>query len=118
MLPVCFSLLGCLDRTVSPAPSNVLEFELERDIQPKILLETMPAYPEWAVDQGAEDSVEVRAYLGRDSTIHRLVFTRPAHHPSFDTAVARALLASRFSANGDDGQPIEGWFSMRYRFLI
>ncbi len=103
--------LGCADGNLAAASQ-------EDYVPPQILDDVMPAYPEWAVDQGTTARLEVSFVVGFDSLARDFRFVSDKAKPSFDSAVAKSLRASRYLPATRAGIPVEARMRRIYNFEL
>lgn len=101
--------LGCADGNLAAASQ-------EDYVPPKVLDDVMPVYPEWALDQGGTARVEVNFVVGFDSLARDFRFVGDKSGPSFDSAVAVSLRASRYLPATRAGIPVEARMRRIYNF--
>jgi TonB family protein len=90
-------------------------------IQPRLISQVQPAYPEAARDSGVQDFVQLQAVIGKDGTIVSVqVDPRRSSpgNPDLDKAAMAAVQQWRYSPAVLNGVPIEVTTTIRVNFTL
>ena len=105
------------DTVVKKAPPPLAAVPIQSNFDAQVVDDVMPAYPEWALDQGVQAVVEVLVTLNEQGKVSDIQFMRSGGK-DFDEAVRRSLKATRFKPLVEAGKPIPCRFKKKYNFEI
>jgi protein TonB len=88
------------------------------DVEPEIMREVDPVYPDLAREAGIEGVVRVLMLVGLDGRIERAVVAPHGSVPLLDEAALAAARASLFSPALADQHPVRVWVARAYRFTL
>ncbi len=87
------------------------------EIQPRLIEQPMPDYPEIARMARIEGKVLVHVLVGKDGRVKKAMVIQQAH-PSLDEAALEAAKRALFKPAIQQGQPVPVWVSIPFRFKL
>ncbi len=105
-------------RWLAVAPDRALDEGdfVDVDDLPLAVKMVPPVYPERARDAGVEGQVMVKALLGTDGRVERIVISKSV--PALDEAAAAAVRKWRFSPARCGGRPVAIWVAVPVKFTL
>lgn len=113
------SLMTHADTVVKKPPPAALQAAppIQSSYDAMVVDDVMPAYPEWALEQGVQAVVEVMVTLDEKGKVSDIQFLRSGGK-DFDESVRRSLRTTRFKPLIDLGKPVPCRFRKKYNFEI
>lgn len=87
-----------------------------RDVEAEPVIQIKPDYPELARSAQVEGTVRLRALVGTDGRVRRVIVDRSV--PLLDQAACEALKRWVFTPALDHGRPVAIWVAVPFRFSL
>jgi protein TonB len=88
------------------------------EVDPKIIVQTKPRYPDIARKMEWEGTVFYKALVDLDGSVMRVVVLRSSGFPTLDTAAVEAVLSWKLTPAMQNKKPVRVWIGGNLRFRL
>jgi protein TonB len=99
-----------------PEPDEFIS--VEQDPTPVQPLQSLVRYPDVAQRSGIEGTVQLRALIGKDGTVEKVMVDKSSGYSYLDDAAKDALMRAKFTPARQNGQPVKVWFEAPIKFKL
>ena len=90
---------------------------VQYDVEPKVITQAQPAYPESAMKAGAEGTVYLKVWVSKTGKVKKGVVLK-SDNSVFDQAAKDACMKWAFTPALKDGKPVDVWVAIPFRFRL
>ncbi|MBL0175950.1 MAG: energy transducer TonB [Ignavibacteria bacterium] len=90
---------------------------VEYDVEPKVLTQAQPVYPESAMQAGQEGTVYLKVWVSKTGKVVKGVVLK-SDNSVFDQAAKDACMKWAFEPALKDGKPVDVWVAIPFRFRL
>jgi TonB family protein len=90
---------------------------VEYDVEPRVLAQAQPEYPESAMKAGTEGTVYLKVWVGKTGKVKKGVVLK-SDNSVFDQAAKDACMKWAFEPAMKDGKPVDVWVAIPFRFRL